>query len=207
MKDATDRVIGASKIARDISERKRSEAQRELLFNEIKHRVKNTLATVQAIAGQTMRSASKTELEAFASRLHALGSAYDVLTSETWDRASMQDIVGRAIEPFQRDRFLAQGPDVHLNANQSLKLTMVLHELATNAVKYGALSNATGSVGIAWQREDRKRLKLTWQETGGPPVVPPTHKGFGSMLIEQSLDGVSFQFAATGVTCVLEIAL
>ena len=111
------------------------------------------------------------------------------------------------IEPFQRDRFSVQGPDVHLNANQSLKLTMVLHELATNAVKYGALSDATGSVCVAWQREDSHRLRLTWQETGGPPVVPPTHKGFGSMLIEQSLEGVSFEFAPTGVTCALEITL
>ena len=207
VKDATDKVIGASKIARDISERKRSEAQRDLLFNEIKHRVKNTLATVQAIAGQTMRSASERELDSFVSRLHALGNAYDVLTSETWDRASMQDIVGRAIEPFQRARFLVQGPGVQLSADRSLKLTMVLHELATNAVKYGALSNASGSVSVAWQREDGNRLRLTWQETGGPPVAPPSHKGFGSTLIEHSLDGVSFEFAPTGVTCILNIDL
>ena len=207
IKDGVGRVIGASKIARDITERKRSQEQRELLLNEMKHRVKNTLATVQALAGHTMRSASEGERASFVARLHALGKAYDLLTSETWDRAPLRDIVTRAVEPFQATRFRIEGRDVWLDANKSLHLTMALHELATNAVKYGALSNESGRVDVAWQVLDGDRLKLTWRETGGPPVTPPNRKGFGSMLIEQSLDCALLEFAPPGVACTLDFAL
>ncbi|MFM9849390.1 MAG: PAS domain S-box protein [Hyphomicrobiaceae bacterium] len=207
VKDQSGAIVGASKIARDISEQKRFEAQKDLLLNEIKHRVKNTLATVQAMASQSLRSASKDELRSFASRLHALGNAYDLLTSDNWDRAMMRDIVSRAIEPFQGARFVVHGPAVLLNASQALKLTMVLHELATNAVKYGALANATGHVAIAWQHTMGTDLQLSWKEVGGPPVSPPRRKGFGSLLIEQSGENVVFGYAPTGLTCTLHLAL
>jgi PAS domain S-box-containing protein len=207
LKDETGTIVGASKIARDISERKRFEAQKDLLLNEMKHRVKNTLATVQAMAGQTLRTVSKDDLHAFASRLHALGSAYDLLTSDNWDRAMVRDIVRRAIEPFQEARFVVHGPAVLLSTSQALKLTMVLHELATNAVKYGALSNTTGHVAIAWQHAGGPSLKLTWKEIGGPPVSLPKRKGFGSMLIEQSGEDVTFGYAPTGLTCTLNLTL
>lgn len=207
VKDASGRTVGASKIARDIGERKRFEAQKDLLLNEIKHRVKNTLATVRAMAGQTLRTVSKDELRAFASRLHAFGNAYDLLTSDNWDRATMQDVVTRAIEPFQAGRFVVQGPGILLNASQALKLTMVLHELSTNAVKYGALSNTAGYVSIEWQHSRDVDLQLTWTEIGGPPVSPPKRKGFGSSLIEQSGDKVTFSYAPTGLTCTLHFAL
>jgi PAS domain S-box-containing protein len=207
VKDASGRIIGASKVARDIGERKRFEAQKDLLQNELKHRVKNTLATVQAMAGQTLRSASKEELRSFGSRLQALGGAYDLLTSDHWDRAMMRDVVIRAVGPFQEARFAVNGPAVLVDASQALKLTMVLHELATNAVKYGALSNGTGHVAIAWQLGTGSSLQLTWKETGGPPVSPPKRKGFGSLLIEQSGENATFAYAPTGLTCTLHFAL
>ncbi len=207
VKDASGRIAGASKIARDISERKRFEAQKDILLNEIKHRVKNTLATVQAMARQTLRTVSKDELQGFMSRLLAFGNAYDLLTSDNWDRATVRDVVGRAIEPFQAARFAVHGPAMLLDASQALKVTMVLHELATNAVKYGALSSSAGYVSIAWQQTADDDLQLIWKEIGGPPVSPPKRKGFGSLLIEQSGENVSFGYAPTGLTCTLRFAL
>jgi PAS domain S-box-containing protein len=203
--DATGRIVGASKIARDISEKKRYEAQQSLLLHEMTHRVKNTLATVQAMAGQTLRSVSKDELRSFMSRLHALAAAYDLLTSENWDRAAVRDIVNRAAEPFKAERFSVHGPEFLVSAGQALKLTMVLHELATNAVKYGALSNAAGTVEIAWRHKGTERLHISWQERGGPAVTPPEHKGFGSRLVEQSTDNLVCEFAPLGLECTFSI--
>jgi PAS domain S-box-containing protein len=203
--DSRGKIVGASKIARDISERKRAEAQQNLLLHEMAHRVKNTLATVQAIAGQTLRSASKDEHGSFVSRLHALGAAYDLLTSENWDRAAVEDLVRRAVSPFKAERFLVRGPDVFVGASQALKLTMVLHELATNAVKYGALSNTSGKVDIAWRHKGSDRLQIAWQESGGPGVTPPEHKGFGSRLVEQSTDDLVCNFAPKGLECSFSI--
>src|SRR4029078_9376859 len=131
--------IGASKIARDITERKRVQEQQKVLLAEIMHRVKNTLATAQAIAGQTLLRAPADERTAFTARLHALSKAHDLLTSDKWDRASLREIVGAALEPFEKERFALEGPEGWLNASMSLQVTLTLHELATNAAKYGAL--------------------------------------------------------------------
>ena len=186
-------------IARQLGfsiERLRAEDAKELLLNESKHRIKNTLATVQAIAGQTLRNAPSDELQAFLARLHALGEANDLLTLENWDQAPLREVVGRALKPFEasrHDRIIVDGPSVALPANSSLMLTMCLHELATNAAKYGALSNGTGQVHVAWELlgngSDRK-VKISWRESGGPPVAAPQRKGFGSVLIEQSFFGI-----------------
>jgi two-component sensor histidine kinase len=159
------------------------------------------------MAGQTLRSASKEELRSFSLRLQALGGAYDLLTSDHWDRAMMRDVVTRAVGPFQEARFAIHGPAVLVTSSQALKLTMVLHELATNAVKYGALSNGTGHVAIAWELGTGTDLQLTWKETGGPPVSPPKRRGFGSLLIEQSGENVTFGYAPAGLTCTLHFAL
>jgi PAS domain S-box-containing protein len=218
VKDGTGRIVGASKIARDIAERRRAQEQQELLVAEIKHRIKNTLATVQAIATQTLRGTSADERSAFISRLHALANAHDLLTLESWNRAPLRDVVGRVLAPFQekhRERFLIDGPgDLWLSANRSVLLALVLHELATNAVKYGALSNGSGRVRVGWEvvrNGEPGRIVLTWQESGGPPVEPPEHKGFGSLLIERvvesELGAARFDFLPQGVTCTLEISL
>jgi two-component system, chemotaxis family, CheB/CheR fusion protein len=217
IRDADGRVIGASKIAHDITERRRAQEQQQLLVAEIKHRIKNTLATVQAIAMQTMRTASIDEREAFVGRLHALASAHDLVTLENWNRASMRDVVCRALDAFrgmQRNRFLLNGPDnVWLDASRSLLLAIAVHELATNAVKYGALSTGNGKVSVAWkylENDGQRRAQLRWQESGGPPVKPPVNKGFGSHLLERAFEGgigsAHLDYDPQGLACVLEMA-
>src|SRR5436190_3348577 len=148
---ADGRVMGASKIARDITVAKRAQEQQKVLLAEIMHRVKNTLATVQAIASQTLRRAPADERDAFTARLHALSKAHDLLTSDKWDRAPLRDVAGAALEPFQQSRFTLEGPDSWLNPSMSLQVTLALHELATNAAKYGALSSTTGRVCLRWE--------------------------------------------------------
>jgi PAS domain S-box-containing protein len=198
-------VVGASKIARDITERRRAQQQQKLLLAEIMHRVKNTLATVQAIAMQTMRGAPSDELSAFTARLHTLGRAHDLLTSDKWDRTSLRSVVNSALEPFQQQRFTVEGPEVWLNASKSLQLTLALHELATNAVKYGALSNQTGRIRIAWEVDPEGRVSLSWRESGGPPVTPPKDKGFGSILIERTFEDAYFEYAPGGLACRMQV--
>lgn len=200
---------------REIKQRKRAEEGRELLLNEIKHRVKNTMGTVQAIVMQTFRSAPQEEHKAFASRLHALAEAHDLLTQKDWLDAHADEIVERAMRPFNdKQRVRPSGPSVPLGPSKALVIAMLLHELGTNAVKYGSLSNATGHVDLTWQREngaDRPRLVLNWRESGGPAVSAPTRKGFGSRMIERALQGeggtAKLEFDPKGLRCQLEIAL
>jgi PAS domain S-box-containing protein len=218
IKDAEGKVIGASKIARDISERKRAQELQALLLNEMKHRIKNTLVIVQAIAMRTFHRSSADERETFAGRLQALAGAHDLLTLESWNRASVRALVASVLDPFQeshRGQFLINGPDdVWLTANKSLPLAMALHELATNAVKYGSLSNATGRVRIGWDLSPNTpsdRVTLYWHESGGPPVKAPEHKGFGTLLIERALQaelgGARIEFAPQGIICTLDVSL
>ena len=197
-------IIGASKIARDITDRNRPRSSSSSL-SRLNHRVKNTLATVQAIASQTMRRAPPDDLAAFTARLHALGRAHDLLTSDKWDRATLRSVVMNALEPFQQQRFTFEGPEAWLNASKSLQLTLALHELATNAVKYGALSGRSGRVNVSWQIQADGRVTLSWRETGGPRVAAPEHRGFGSLLIEHTFEGSRIDYEPDGVSCVIEI--
>jgi len=151
--------------------------------------------------------------DSFLARLHALGEAHELLTTENWDRASLREVVGRAIKPFQsgQERFVIEGPAVWVPAQASLTLTLCLHELATNAVKYGALSNSTGRVHVAWEsvgNGEQRNVRLTWHETGGPPVTVPKRKGFGSLLIKSSGDdGSRIDFRSDGVRCLLSVSV
>ena len=217
LKDAQGKIVGASKIARDITELRRAQERQKLLINEIQHRIKNTLATVQAIATQTLRS-SPTECDAFVARLHALAGAHDLLTNDNWQQAPLVDLVGKALNAFRdkhRERFFVDGPDgIFLDAQKSSLLVMALHELATNAVKYGALSNENGQVRVVWESlgdNPAKRLRLCWKESGGPPVHPPAQKGFGSLLIERALQNqlgqARLDFEPQGLVCSIEISL
>jgi len=215
--DGGGTVVGASKIAREITERRRAQEQKDLLLREAVHRVKNTLATVQAIAAQTLRSATETERSAFMARLNALADAHDLLLLESLDRVPLRDLIGRILRPFEeghRDRFRIEGvEEVVLGGDKSLRLAMVLHELATNAVKYGALSNGTGRIRIGWSvsaQDQARRVILRWRESGGPPARPPEHEGFGSLQIKHALasdeDRVRLEFPAEGLACTLEIS-
>jgi two-component sensor histidine kinase len=186
---------------------------------EVKHRIKNLLATVQAIARQTLKGAPAEERDAFIARLMALANAQDLLTLERWNRAAVHEVVNRALRPFEAKhnaRFLAKGPeDVWVDAQRASLLTMALHELATNAVKYGALSNGYGVVSLTWEakaaEDEAQSVRLTWRELGGPLVVPPERKGFGSFLIERALQGgggsAKLDFNPNGLICSLEVAL
>jgi PAS domain S-box-containing protein len=215
IKNEKGEIIGASKIARDISERRKAEKAKELLLHEIKHRVKNTLGTVQAIAFQTFHQAPHSERNAFNARLRALAGAHDLLTSHEGDCISSVMMVERALAPFREERaerITMEGPDVHLGSDKALLLTMVLHELATNAVKYGALSDAAGRVSLSWREEaEPGRLAFDWRESGGPTVKPPTSRGFGSTLIERALQQehgrAQLQFAPSGLICRLEMEI
>jgi PAS domain S-box-containing protein len=214
IKDSDGRIIGASKIARDVTERKRAQEQQKMLVNEMKHRIKNSLATVQAIATQTLNQHAK-ERDALIARLHALGNAHDLLTAETWERAPLNAIVTQALKPFQEqhhERISVEGPDdVWLDSTKSVVVAMVVHELATNAIKFGALSNGSGRVTVAWEQQTQPdRVKLVWQESGGPKVCAPKKKGFGSHLIERAFGGQLGQaqlvFNPKGLACTLEVA-
>jgi PAS domain S-box-containing protein len=209
-RDATGRVTSTLSAALDIDERKRAEERRTLLINELNHRVKNTLASVQSIARQTMRSARTPEemAEVFTARLVALSGAHDVLTRENWEGAGLREIVQVALAPFEGDRIVTEGPDVRLGARAALALGMALHELATNAAKYGALSGEAGGVKLAWQIRpgEAANLDLEWREHGGPPVTPPRRRGFGSRLLTQGvrseLNGAAeMDFAPSGLVC------
>lgn len=210
----TLRFVGA---VRDVTEEKESEERQLLLTRELQHRVKNTLAMVNALANQTLRRAAnvKDGLAAFSARLIALSHAHDILTQTSWTSAPIGAIVAESLSTHQvpeRRRIAWSGPDVRLTAKQSLALALALHELATNAAKYGALSNEDGRVAIAWRiapGPEHPRLLFEWRERGGPAVVAPTARGFGSRLIEQSLASefggtVEMTYAETGVVCAIE---
>lgn len=197
----------------ELAQRGQAEAHQRLLINELNHRVKNTLATVQSLAAQTLRSSDdlKTAREAFEQRLMALSATHNLLTQSSWSSAELGDLVRQAAEPFSADRFVFEGPAVSLSPAPSLALSMALHELGTNALKYGALSAPRGRVRLTW-RVVGDRLALSWTEEGGPPVAPPSRKGFGSRLISQALarelrGEVSLDYAPTGVRCEISFPL
>lgn len=192
--DSDGRLTHMVGVSQAITERKRAEEHRQLLINELNHRVKNTLAVVQGLAQQTFKD-SRVPMElrrAFEGRLAALSAAHNILTRESWEAASLQQIVEDAIRPFGRGRFNVAGPALRIAPQAAVSLALTLHELATNAAKYGALSNEAGQVTIDWFVADTNghaNFTLTWREQNGPPVAPPTRRGFGSRLIERGLAG------------------
>jgi len=189
--DATGAFQGYVGLAVDVTETRRSEERHRLLINELNHRVKNTLATVQSLARQTLRERAIT-LEArdrLTDRLLALSAAHNVLTRQNWEAAELGEIVAEAVRPYAdagSPRFEIEGPPVRLAPNAALAVSMALHELATNAVKYGALSARGGRISIAWTLEEGI-VALEWRERGGPPVSEPQERGFGSRLLSQGL--------------------
>jgi two-component sensor histidine kinase len=196
----------------------RGEMLHNLLIEELNHRVKNTLALMQAIAVQTFRSASRDERTKFEGRLGALAEAHNLLSQEKWAGSELRELIARALQPFlpsNPDRIRMSGPAVPLSPRLAVVLSMIVHEIATNAAKYGALSNDSGRVTLEWEiipDTPRPRLRLIWTEVGGPPVTEPVQRGFGSRLIERSardqLGGeATVDFLPRGVVCTLVCAL
>ncbi|MCJ2084229.1 PAS domain S-box protein [Methylobacterium sp. J-090] len=212
-------VTGAVAAVSDIDARKRAEEQRDLLNGELSHRMKNLLAMVQAIAANTLRGATDIEVakEVLADRLITLGKAHDLLLGGAAEHAAMEAVIRGAVG-LQDDgsgRVHYGGPAVEIGGKASLALALMIHELATNAAKYGALSTPRGRVDIAWTLsggDDARTLAISWHESGGVPVIAPSRKGFGTRLIERGLVGavdgkVVLSYPADGVRCVVEAPL
>jgi two-component sensor histidine kinase len=209
--------LGYTGCATDVTDVKLAEQHRELLINELNHRVKNTLATVQSIVSQTLRNTSDAERARadVERRLIALSGAHDVLTRENWESADVHQIVRQALAPFANTapaRFRRHGPHLRVSPELSLALSMALHELATNAIKHGALSNDAGEVNVAWTIDGEAqpaRLSLVWSEYGGPAVSFPNRRGFGTRLIERSFAArngtATLAFEPTGLVCSIQV--
>jgi PAS domain S-box-containing protein len=201
----------------DLTERKEAEKRQQVMVDELNHRVKNTLATVMALSAQTFRTAPSLEAfcEAFEGRVLALSQTHNLLNRSFWTGAGLRDILTQELAPYtgaDGRSFMLDGDDLKLGPVTAVTLGMVFHELATNAVKYGALSVAGGKVLVAWRVSGPGRLHIEWLETGGPPVAPPRRRGFGSRLIEQALAGdldgdARLYFPSEGVRCHIDIPL
>jgi PAS domain S-box-containing protein len=203
---------------RDISNQVSTRERLTLLVNELNHRVKNTLATIQSVARQSLRNAPNLRegQTVFDARIVALSKAHDILTREHWEGASLRKIVAESLAPHASNgserRLRFAGPEIRLRPKAALALSMALHELATNAVKYGAFSNADGAVAVDWSVGEDGQFALCWIETGGPQVASPGKRGFGSRLIEQGLSqdlggAVSLAFPSSGVVCSIRAPL
>ena len=211
-------LIGLAFAVRMATAIARGEMLHDLLIEELNHRVKNTLAILQSIATQTFRSASRAERAKFEGRLGALAEAHNLLSQEKWQGSEFQDVVARVLQPYRLsnpERVRMFGPKVPLSPRLAVVLSMIVHEIATNAAKYGALSNDTGTVALDWEvleESDGRKLRMVWTEAGGPHVTAPVQRGFGSRLIERSardqLGGeATVDFLPHGVVCTVSCAL
>jgi two-component sensor histidine kinase len=204
----------------DITERHRAETLRQLLLNELNHRVKNTLAVVQGLAAQSFKTGVDPDAarRSFEGRLRALAAAHDLLTAENWVGASLRSVISEAVHgAADPSRLSIDGPDLQLPPQTAVTLALAIHELSTNAVKHGALGSPDGRVHVGWAVTSAPgtaspRLRLDWVESGGPPVAPPARRGFGSRMLEQGLAGelggtVRLDFAAQGLRCHIDAPL
>jgi len=204
----------------DLTVHRSAAVQSKKLIDELNHRVKNTLSTVQSIVTQALRQPADpaTIRESIESRILALSRSHDLLTTANWEGAGLHDLVSTALHPFEvvaghAQRFTIAGENLHLSPKTTLSLAIALHELATNAVKYGAFSNDAGKIDISWALEPesgKDRLVLRWRERGGPPVLAPARRGFGSWVLERGLahelgGRVSLAYDPNGVSCVIDI--
>lgn len=212
--EADGSVSGVLVEGSDVTDKVLAGEQQRLLLDELNHRVKNTLATVQAIARQTLRGALTPEdfARAFEARLLALSQTHNALTDSQWAGAGLRQILAQELAPYDPARIAMDGPDVNLPARVALSLGMVFHELATNAAKYGALSVETGRLLLTWRAEPPGMLSFEWREAGGPAVAAPSRRGFGSRLIERSIGAelrgqVAIDYAPEGLACRFTVSL
>jgi PAS domain S-box-containing protein len=215
VKNAQGKIIGASKIARDITGRKRSEAQIVNLAHEAEHRTKNILAIVQATVRLSHSNTSDDLKRLIEGRIDALAKVHTLFVETRWTGAQLHTLVTQELLPYRdgrEERVRISGPTVMLEPNIAQAIAISLHELATNAAKYGSLSAADGDVEIAWTRTEGGRLRLRWTESGGPTIAPPTHRGFGSRIMENIIGGqlggkVRFDWCAPGLICEITLLL
>lgn len=204
----------------DLTRHKREQAHCKMLIDELNHRVKNTLSTVQAIVWQALRNATNPDQirDSIESRLFARSRSHDLLTDDKWGDVGLIEVINAALKPFRvgderLERAVVQGENIRLPPNATLSLGIAFHELATNAAKYGAFSNDKGSIVITWKIErapQADRLVLHWQEKDGPPVKPPVRKGFGSQVIERGLahelqGSVTLNYLPGGLVCTIDV--
>lgn len=219
MHDENGDVVRSFGTNTDITEIREAEERQRQLLDELNHRVKNTLASVQSIAQMTMRGTSS--LDEFAdklnARLSALSRSHDLLARETWQGASLFNIIRDTLSTWPGDnRVTVEDPEIRLGPTVAVTLGMAFHELATNAAKYGALSSETGRVAVVWtvdwRAEPVPAVVLSWTETGGPTVQPAERRGFGTRLIESGLArelnaGISLDFDPSGLKCWMRLPL
>ncbi len=216
----SERHEGLLSVVVDLTSRMRAEAQKNLLIEELNHRVKNTLSAVQSLAAMTIKhsASSKTFYDTFLARLMALSATHSLLTRGSWQEAPLHDLIAIELEPYagrEQARVSLMGPATDLSPRQTISLGMVIHELATNAAKYGALALSAGRISISWCFEDKlgkPSLRIDWDERGGPPVEAPLQRGFGSRLIEQSIThelGGSFEprYEREGFQCTIIVPM
>jgi PAS domain S-box-containing protein len=209
MRDAEGKVVGASKIARDISDRKRSEAQISAIAREAEHRAKNLLANVRAMVQLSEADTPAGLKEAIGGRIEALANVHSLFAESRWTGAELGSLVKQELSPYSQDgemRTQTNGPTVMLKPNVGQAMAVALHELATNAAKYGALSVTKGHVRVEWSRAAADQLVLRWTELGGPAVHPPTRKGFGTHVMEAMIRAhvggdVRLDWRAEGLVC------
>ncbi|HEY4167487.1 MAG TPA: PAS domain-containing protein [Reyranella sp.] len=207
LRSKTGELQGAVAAAADVTERLRYEDHLKLLLNELNHRVKNTLAIVQSIATLTLKDVSPDARAAFEERLLNLSAVHNLLTDESWNSTSLASVVRTSLRAAG-ERVSVAGDDLRLRPKSAVALSMALHELGTNALKYGALSTERGRVSVQWTTDDG-RFRLRWKETDGPPVTPPRHRGFGSRMIERGLAAelqgeVRIDWQPQGVVCTID---
>jgi two-component system CheB/CheR fusion protein len=212
-----ERTLGVVLTFTDITQRRRKEQHQHLLLAELGHRIKNTLTVVQSISAQTMRRSASLEAfyQQFSQRLQALARAHDLLSVGNWHQAQLREVVAETLKPYEiaPGRIRLEGEELKLEAGAALTLSLVIHELTTNAAKHGALSTPSGRLSVEWclTRMDRAQaLRLVWRETGGPGAAAPAQHGFGLTLIERGigheLDGTArLDFAPEGLTCEIVI--
>ena len=221
VRDATGHFLYGVRVIQDITERKEAEERQKLLIDELNHRVKNTLATVQSLATQTARGTDSPQAfrAAFEGRLIALSHAHDQLTRRHWRSADLRDLVESATAPYRNrapDRIVITGEPLTVTPRVALTLALLLHELTTNAAKYGALSVPGGRLIVDWDLEPAAKgsalLRMEWRERGGPPVQPPTRQGFGSRFIVGSIKSelqgkARLDYQPDGLVCTMEIPI
>jgi two-component sensor histidine kinase len=215
LRDGKGGIIGAINCFQDITERKRSEAQIAMLAREAEHRAKNILATVQATAHLTHADTVGDFKQALNGRIQALANAHTLFVKSRWIGADLRTLAVQELSPYcqgDQGRARIDGPDLMLEPGTAQMVGVCLHELATNAAKYGALSRSHGRVRIAWSQTSDGRLVLSWTEIGGPPVAPPMRQGFGTRVMKQMVGGqlkgeMRFDWRLEGLVCELSFAV